>query len=153
MNTRHRASSSSLFLMELILAILLFCIASTICISIFAKSHTMNKDAGKLNMAVNEAANVAESIMASESCDDMELNLKRAYENALVEGNRTVIRLDDTFTSTAKADTYEMIIEYRENGTLLLANITVLEVESGTEIYSLGLKKSYNERMVADETE
>lgn len=62
MKQRNQANSSSLFLLELILAILFFSVASAICVQIFVKSHLLSKDARILNFAVNEVSNAAESI-------------------------------------------------------------------------------------------
>ena len=50
---RHN-NISSLFLLELILAVLFFSVASALCIQIFTKAHLMSQDARDLNFAVNE---------------------------------------------------------------------------------------------------
>lgn len=62
MKQRNRANTSSLFLLELILAILFFSVASAVCVQIFVKSHLLSKDARILNFAVNEVSNAAELI-------------------------------------------------------------------------------------------
>lgn len=62
---KNRPRSSSLFLMELILAILFFSVASAVCVQIFVKSHLLSQKAGALNEAVNLCTNVAETISAS----------------------------------------------------------------------------------------
>ena len=49
---RHN-NTSSLFLLELILAVLFFSVASALCIQIFTKAHLMSQDARDLNFAVN----------------------------------------------------------------------------------------------------
>lgn len=70
MNRRNRAKSSSLFLLELILAILFFSIASAVCVQIFVKSHLMSAEAQALNLAVSECSGAAEVIAASDSEGD-----------------------------------------------------------------------------------
>ncbi len=62
MKNKKRARSSSLFLMELILAILFFSIASAVCVQFFVKSHLLCKDSQTLNYAVNTCSSVAESL-------------------------------------------------------------------------------------------
>lgn len=60
---RHKTNTrSSLFLMELIIAILFFSLASAVCLRMFAKSHQLSTDASAQNQAVNKAGNVAELI-------------------------------------------------------------------------------------------
>ena len=51
---------SSLFLMELIIAILFFSLAATVCVRFFVKSYTLEQESQKLNHAVNAATSVAE---------------------------------------------------------------------------------------------
>ena len=58
---RHN-NTSSLFLLELILAVLFFSVASALCIQIFIKAHLMSQDARDLNFAVNEVSSMAEQI-------------------------------------------------------------------------------------------
>mgnify|MGYP007123082756 CR=1 FL=1 len=64
---RSRARSSSLFLMELILAILFFSVASAVCVEFFVKSHLMSQDSEKLTRAVNECSGAAEIVCTSDS--------------------------------------------------------------------------------------
>jgi hypothetical protein len=53
-------SKSSLFLMELIISILFFSLASTVCIQLFVRSHTLSGDTVALNNAIIQAQNIAE---------------------------------------------------------------------------------------------
>ena len=76
---KSRAQSSSLFLMELILAILFFSITSAVCVQFFVKSHLLSRDSKILSQAVNECANIAEIYDASDSIDDALLSLADAY--------------------------------------------------------------------------
>ncbi len=57
-------SRSSLFLMELIVAILFFSLASAVCMQLFAKAHTLSKKSINENHAVNEAVSLAETFLA-----------------------------------------------------------------------------------------
>lgn len=64
---RSRARSSSLFLMELILAILFFSVASAVCVEFFVKSHLMSRRSEELTHAVNECSSIAEIICTADS--------------------------------------------------------------------------------------
>lgn len=59
-------SKSSLFLMELIIAILFFSLASTVCIQLFVKSHLLSRQTVNQNHAVIQAQNLAEIFLASD---------------------------------------------------------------------------------------
>lgn len=59
-------SQSSLFLMELIISILFFSLASTVCIQLFSKSHLLSQSTVEENHAVIQAQNMAELFLA---CD------------------------------------------------------------------------------------
>ncbi len=53
-------SKSSLFLMELIIALLFFSVSSTVCIRLFVKAHALSAETVSQNYAVNYAQNMAE---------------------------------------------------------------------------------------------
>lgn len=59
-------SRSSLFLMEMIIAILFFSLASAVCIQLFAKSHLLSTQTVNRNHAVIQAQNLAESYLSLE---------------------------------------------------------------------------------------
>lgn len=57
-------SRSSLFLMEMIIAILFFSLASAVCIQLFAQSHLLGKQTVNQNHAVTWTQNLADSYLA-----------------------------------------------------------------------------------------
>lgn len=59
-------SKSSLFLMELIIALLFFSLASTVCIRLFVNAHSLSAQTVDQNYAVNYAQNMAEAFIG---CD------------------------------------------------------------------------------------
>lgn len=69
MKRRTQARSSSLFLMELILAIMLFTITAAVCVQLTAKAHSLSRDSALLNSAVNECSTLAEIISSSDNSD------------------------------------------------------------------------------------
>lgn len=56
---RHASGRSELLLMEIIIVILFFSIASAICLQIFAKSHQMSEQTECLNLAVVQTDSIA----------------------------------------------------------------------------------------------
>ena len=48
-----QARRSGVFLLELMISILFFCIAAAVGLQLFVKSHCISEDAGNMNMAVH----------------------------------------------------------------------------------------------------
>lgn len=82
---KNRPRSSSLFLMELILAILFFSIASAVCVQFFVKSHLLSRESRVLSQAVNECSNIAEVFDASEGTGDAVSLLKANFPDISAE--------------------------------------------------------------------
>ena len=61
---RTPARRSTLFLLECIIAILFFIITTTICVSLFAKSHMISKSSEDLTMAVHITSSYIEEFRA-----------------------------------------------------------------------------------------
>ncbi len=115
---RHPARRSGLFLLELILAILFFILASTVCVRLFVKSHTLEQDSANLDRAVNIAVSIAEVFQTQD-------NPVEILDGQLAEDDLTV-----TFTT-------------EESGDFLLG---VVEIWDGSDLlYKLELKKFIGE--------
>lgn len=130
MNRKSRAKSSSLFLLELILAILFFSIASAVCVQIFVKSHLLSADAQALNLAVSECSGAAEIISASNGTDDSAALLREAYPEGILSEQETacvfhVYYDEDMQPCAEKAAAYQMTILLAEEGTMLSAEIAM----------------------------
>ena len=124
---RHN-NTSSLFLLELILAVLFFSVASALCIQIFTKAHLMSQDARDLNFAVNEVSSMTEQ-MPDDSWQDA-----AAY-------------YDSSYASCEKADAvYVLTVHYEPEDTLLKAHISMDTVADNRNIYTLDVTKHRQRR-------
>lgn len=124
---RHN-NTSSLFLLELILAVLFFSVASALCIQIFTKAHLMSQDARDLNFAVNEVSSMAEQ-MPDDSLQDA-----AAY-------------YDSSYASCEKADAiYVLTVHYEPEDTLLKAHISMDTVADNRNIFTLDVTKHRQRR-------
>ena len=124
---RHN-NISSLFLLELILAVLFFSVASALCIQIFTKAHLMSQDARDLNFAVNEVSSMAEQ-MPDDSLQDA-----AAYYNS-------------SYASCEKADAvYVLTVHYEPEDTLLKAHISMDTIADNRNIYTLDVTKHRQRR-------
>lgn len=148
MNKRHRASSSSLFLMELILAILIFCMAGAVCVSIFATSHTTHKYAGDLNICVEQGKNIAEIIRSSNNDKDTINKIQQIYSQGMdIDSSGTItLYFDDKgnsiageqaiyyatvspFSSTGNTKGYEILM-YKTTVTGMIFDLEVLQANN-----------------------
>ena len=124
---RHN-NTSSLFLLELILAVLFFSVASALCIQIFTKAHLMSQDARDLNFAVNEVSSMAEQM------SDGTLQDAAAY-------------YDSSYASCKKADAvYVLTVHYEPEDTLLKAHISMDTIADNRNIYTLDVTKHQQRR-------
>lgn len=124
---RHN-NTSSLFLLELILAVLFFFVASALCIQIFTKAHLMSQDARDLNFAVTEVSSMAEQM------SDGTLQDAAAYYNS-------------SYASCEKADAvYVLTVHYEPEDTLLKAHISMDTVADNRNIYTLDVTKHRQRR-------
>ena len=137
---RSRAQSSSLFLMELILAILFFSLTSAVCVQFFVKSHLLSHESKILSQAVNECSNIAEISDSSDSIENTLSLLKASYSDTFAmqdTGLSAVIYYDDTFSPCEEADAkYTLSAAFSEEDSMLKAEIKVADSENQV-IYEL----------------
>ena len=95
---KERARTSSLFLMDLILAILFFSITSAVCVQFFVKSHILSQESKALTLAVNECSAIAETCKTTKDLSDAEELLQEIYPSAEIashnEDSATGLRPD-----------------------------------------------------------
>lgn len=82
--SRNRISSSNLFLMEMIVSLLIFSVASAACVSIFMQSHKMSKRAALLNYAADRASSTSELIRSCSTIGEIADALFQEYPLAAI---------------------------------------------------------------------
>ena len=155
---RHN-NTSSLFLLELILAVLFFSVASALCIQIFTKAHLMSQDARDLNFAVNEVSGMAEQISsgtlhpdtAASSDDTAASSGDTASDPSTQISNDTwqddTAYYDSSYASCEKADAvYVLTVHYEPEDTLLKAHISMDTIADNRNIYTLDVTKHQQRR-------
>ncbi|MCM1024796.1 MAG: hypothetical protein NC432_00015 [Roseburia sp.] len=157
-------SRSSLFLMELIIAILFFSLASAVCIQLFARSHLLSRETVNQNNAITQAQNLAESwYAAGGSLDAMLLMLDGS---APTDGGNGIFTVFDSDWNAVESSDPEVsyVAELSllpDASGLLYAAVTVYSCadpnswnldghtfspDTGTMIYSLNLALHNAER-------
>ena len=148
---RHN-TISSLFLLELILAVLFFSVASALCIQIFTKAHLMSQDARDLNFAVNEVSSMAEQISAgtlhsdtAASSDDTASDPSTQMPDDSLQD--AAAYYDSGYASCEKADAvYVLTVHYEPENTLLKAHISMDTIADNRNIYTLDVTKHRQRR-------
>lgn len=119
---RTPAKRSSLFLLELMIAILFFCLASAVCVQIFVKAHTISRETQELNTALEKVSGYTELFLADALTGDTE------------------VFYDADWQECSKDEaSYEIVIRVEPDGKLLHGTFTVqrLSGEQPEEIYSV----------------
>lgn len=128
---------SSLFLMELIIAILFFSLAATVCVRFFVKSYTLEQESQKLNHAVNAATSVAEIFRNQEQPFSL---LAEEYPYGEQAENAYYIYYDINWSlCTSSNAVYSVLLQTAETDTFLIGDITV--TDNDNTIYHLTIKK------------
>lgn len=124
---KGRARTSSLFLMELILAILFFSITSAVCVQFFIKSHLLSQDSRILTQAVSECSATAEICSTSDGIDVAIKQLSDIYPYIKISetDNTAIIYFDSDLKPCAeKSKVYLLTVQLHENDSMLSSDIT-----------------------------
>jgi len=127
--------------MELILAILFFSLASTVCIRLYAKAHIIGEQTVEQNHAVILAQSIAECWIASEG-DMQQFSETISVQNS-PDGSGAYIYYDQNWAECSDSQAiYEALLvpHNEESEGLIGADISVMKChESSDPIYSLEL--------------
>ena len=129
---------SSLFLIELIIAILFFSLGSAVCVQAFAKAHTVSMDARDLSFASSTVSSAASVVKYT----DGELDSIRAYfPEAFQEVEDTIaVCYDGNFTPCDASDaSYTLRIETGVQDGVETAHIWMAD-RLGQTVYELDLR-------------
>ena len=151
MKRKPTANPSSLFLLELIFAILFFSVTSAVCVQIFVKSHTLSTEAHDLTQASRRAEDVAELITASTSLDDMKNLLEDTYSDSVEISSEdfTVFYDSDFAPCSQKTAAWQLSGTWSLNGQLLDVQLDVAKLTSGVDadvFYQLPVKHHLQRR-------
>lgn len=146
----NNARKTGLFLMELIIAILFFSLAATICIQLFVKSHMISERSIALNHSILLAQNTAEIFFATNGDPEKMASLLGCGESS---GTAAIADSDNASTLTlfytdkfdcldpaeaASAVFQQTISLYADSDpALITCHIVISELSSGDVIYSL----------------
>ena len=130
---KRRYSKSGLFLMELMIAILFFSLASAICIRLFAWAHLTSVSSSELSMATVTAQTAAECF---KSADGSAEKLTQLLDGAQPAGNGVAVYYDRDWAPAS-----ESLAAYRLNVVLIEGNPVIARIDvekmGGETVFSL----------------
>lgn len=138
---KYQKSKSTLFLIELMIAICFFAITGAVCVRVFASAHLLDRRTTALNHAVAQAESMAEAFKA---CDGAMSRIMELYPDAALGRDESVLELyyDDSWQPSSQPSAYRLTLTRLpdENG-CAAAKIQVTGESQEDEIYSLEVKK------------
>lgn len=130
---RTPAKRSSLFLLELIIAILFFSLTSAVCVQFFARAHRISRQTQELNAALEKVSGCTEIFLSGGDFTDI-----FGDRGQLHPGSRTVPRIitlcyDSSWQLCTHADAaYTLQIRIEPSGRLLHGCFTASRLKSNT---------------------
>lgn len=130
---RKSNSSSSLFLMEILINILLFSVMLSICLQFSIKAHKLTNTTTELERAVTVCSNVANVFEAGDGSYD---SIASVFDQSLFVNNQLVIYYDDSFIEcSANESVYVVVISIVSDNSLSKASISCQK--DATELYQI----------------
>lgn len=103
---KSQNSRSNILLMEIIIALFFFAVASAICIQIFVKSHLLGQDSKALNFATTQTSSIAELLRHS---SDAPATLAPYYGELTEDNGGYSIYFDKTYKPCKREDYFYRI--------------------------------------------
>lgn len=137
---RQTARRSSLFLFEIIIALFFFCVASMLCLQLFAKAHVLSQEAKELDMAVNQTASIAE-LFQNEEHPLSYLQSQYPHSRISDSGETLILFYDTDWISCSEESFYYQIqVDVTAKDALIYGSITAKN-RDGEALYSLETNK------------
>lgn len=127
---RTPAKRSSLFLLELIIAILFFSLTSAVCVQLFARAHTISRQTQELNTALEKVSGCTEIFLAGDDFSAVFGDTVSCIQNP--DGSAVyTLYYDDSWQFCADTDAaYELQIRVTPAGRLLHGSFTASRLKS-----------------------
>lgn len=136
------SNRSGLFLIELIVAILFFSLASAICIQLFVKAHIISQSSQDLTMALNQAQTAVEAFKSTDgNLEDLKLIIGGENGDA---ANELLVKYDSGWQPvTSNESTYKLTVSLSEQNPITATVVVAKSDSMENPIYSVETKK-YN---------
>ena len=130
-------SKSGLFLMELIIAICFFAVASAVCVQLFAHAHTLSQRSKGIQMAVLNAQSVAEGFRGLDGNVDALADIWLA----MADDAGFVAWFNDDWVNVAYSSRFSMVVETDVLAVPATIHIRVTDTVLETLLYSTRISR------------
>lgn len=144
---KRQVKRSGIFLLELMIVILFFCVTSAVCVRLFVKSHVISQDTRNLNMAVNQVSEAAEVFRAGA---DMEKFIEHEFQNYEKGTGNFLYQIyyDENWEPAGKEEaSFCLTVEILEKDSESYGCFSIKNMNTNQEIYAVTLKKYNGEVM------
>lgn len=135
---RSNTTRSSLFLLELMIAILFFSLGSAVCVQVFVKAHTLNESARDLNFASTQVSSAASVIKYA---DGTLSSLQKYYPHMQETPEGFTIFYDREHQECDEEDRafYRLSITLEEQESMKIAHLQMKKQKDNSLLYELKL--------------
>lgn len=144
---RRQVKRSGIFLLELMIVILFFCVTSAVCVRLFVKSHMISQNTRNLNMAVNQVSEVAEVFRLGA---DMESFMEHEFQNYEKGTGDSFYQIyyDENWEPAGKEQaSFCLTVEILEKDSESYGSFSIKNRNTNQEIYAVSLRKFNGEVM------
>ncbi|HAG70261.1 MAG TPA: hypothetical protein DCL38_09870 [Lachnospiraceae bacterium] len=134
---KRRNSGTSLFLMEMIIIVLFFSVASAVCVQSFVNAHLLDKKTMELNHAVMIAQSFIEVMRGTDGSIDTFLTSFPYAVQDRVEGALAYYDKDFEPCTGDEEGVYAAEMTVLKDNKLKTVTVTVKKTEDDSEIYTL----------------
>ena len=130
---RTKVRRSSIFLLELIIAILFFSLSGAVCTQVFVEARRLSREAEQLSEAACICSNCAELVRSAENPEEADLLLMEEY-NFIADNDRKLM--------VAYTENGLLELKKSENEGLYIYDFSCRDQEQNT-VYELQLKRFF----------
>lgn len=128
---------SSLFLIELIIAILFFSLGSAVCVQAFVKAHTLTAQAQDLSFASSTVSSAASVVKYTDG--DLE-GIQTYFPEAFADGEDIAVCYDEAFAPCGADDAAYTLRIHTDDGDGLRTASIRMDGRDGEALYALDLR-------------
>lgn len=141
----RRARSGALFLMEIILAILFFSVAASVCVSILVNARLLSRNAQCLNTAVTVCSTAAETVDSARNFDDVKARVSLIFPDGAWDGDDFSAVIYDASSSDTEDPfgALKISLTPETEQTLFRADIMLLQEDDEDALYEIRVERHF----------
>lgn len=143
-----RKSKSSLFLMELIIVVLFFALTSAVCLQVFVKAHSVDRETKNINQAIMWGDNLSELFYEFGSNTELILFESARDYTPFSDGNGlSILYLDNDYKLTSDSDnaSFKISLSFEADDRFNYLNYSFDDFKTNTNVFNFIYKSNIQE--------